>query len=70
MFAARMATREDIDIALGNPWLPDKPPDLTQCYASDLQVRQSNKEAMPSEYAHLWEDSRLGECHGLLDAGT
>ena len=69
-FATRLVTREDIDNTLKDQLPPYKPPDLPQCYASDLKVPRSHKEAMRSEYAHLWEDSSGREFYGLLDAGT
>ena len=56
-FATRLATREDIDNTLGDQRPLYKPPNLPQCYASDLKVPRSHKEDMRSEYAHLWEDS-------------
>ena len=68
--AAMLATREDIDAALDDQRPPYKPPDLPQCYASDLKVPGSHREAMRSEYAHLWVDSTGREFYGLLDAGT
>ena len=51
--ATRLAAREDIDNTLRDQRPPYKPPDLPQCYASDLKVRRSHKEAMRSEYAYL-----------------
>lgn len=55
--AAMLATREDIDTMLGGQRPPYKLPDFPCCYASDLKVPKSHKEAMLSENAHLWEDS-------------
>ena len=69
-FAVVLANREGIDPTLGGQRPPYKPPDLPHCYASDLKVPRSHKEAMRSEHAHLWEDSTARELYGLLDAGT
>ena len=69
-FAVVLANREGIDTTLGGQRPPYKPPDLPHCYASDLKVPRSHKEAMRSEHAHLWEDSTARELYGLLDAGT
>ena len=56
-FATRLATREDTENTRRDQRPPYLPPDFQQCYASDLKVPRSLKEAMRSEYAHLWEDS-------------
>lgn len=69
-FATRSATREYIDNTLRNQRPHYKPPGLPQCYASDLQVPRSHKEAMRSDYTHLWEDPMRHEFRGLQDAGT
>ena len=69
-FATWLATQEDIENTLGDQRPPCKPPSLPQSYASDLKVPRSHKEAMGSEYAHLWEESTGPEFYGLLDAGT
>ena len=68
--AAMLATREDIEVTLGDQRPPYKPPDLPQCYDSDLKVPRSHKEAMRSEHTHLWMDSAGREFYGLLDART
>ena len=68
--AAMLPTREDIDATLGDQRPPYTPPDLPHCYASDLKVPRSHKEATRSEHAHLWKDSAGREFYGLLDAGT
>ena len=68
--AAMLATREDIQVTLGDQRPPYKPPDLPHCCASDLTVPRSHKEAMRSEHAHLWKDSAGREFYGLPDAGT
>ena len=67
---ALLATREDIDATLDDQRPPYKPSDLLHCYASDLKVPRSHKEAMRSEQVHLWKDSAGWEFYGLLDAGT
>ena len=69
-FAAMLATREDIDATLNDQRPPHRPPDLPHCYASDLKVPKSHKEAIRSKHAHLWRDSTGREFYGLLDAGT
>ena len=69
-FAAMLATREDIDVSLDDQRPPHSPPDLPHCYASDLKVPKSHKEAMRSGHAHLWGDSTGLEFYGLLDTGT
>ena len=69
-FAAMLATRGDIDAALDDERPPHKPPDLPQCYASDLRVPRSYQEATRSEHANLWKDATGREFYGLLDAGT
>ena len=56
-FATRLSTREGIDTTLRDQRPPFKPLDWPQCYASDLKVPRSHKEAMRSGYVHLWEDS-------------
>ena len=66
-FAAMLARREDIDNAMNDQRPPDKQHDLPQCYASDLKVPRSYKEAVRSEYSHPWTDARAT---GLIDAGT
>ena len=67
---ATLANRKDIDSTLGNRWPPYKLSDLPHCYASDLKVPGSQKEAMRSEHAHSRKDSAGREFHELLDAGT
>ncbi|CAB1115707.1 unnamed protein product [Ectocarpus sp. CCAP 1310/34] len=65
-FAAKFATREDVDAALRAERPPDKMPDLPHCLASDLRVPKTFKEAMRSQ--HLWDDAVGREFFGLLDA--
>ena len=69
VLATMFATRESVYATLRNQRLPDKRPDLPHCCASNLQVPQSYKEAMSSEYSELWEDLVAREFCGLLDAG-
>ena len=68
--ATMFATREGVDAALRDQRPPDRRPDLPHCYASDLRVPRSYKEAIESEHGELWEDSVAREFSGLLDAGT
>ena len=68
--AAMLATRENIEETLGDQRPPYKPPYLPHCYASDIKVPRSHKEAMRSEHVHLWKDSVGRQFYGLLDAGT
>ena len=65
-----LATREEIDDSPNNQLPPHKPPDLKYCYASDLRIPWSYREAMRSDHAHLWEDSTGRRFYVLLDAGT
>ena len=69
-YAAMVAALQEIDAVLDDQRPPHKPPDLPHCYASDLKVPRSYREAMRSEHAHLWEDSTGREIYGLVDAGT
>ena len=68
--AGLLATRNDINVALDDQRPPHEPPDLSHCYAGDRKVPKNYNEAMRSEFAHHWEDSRRREYRGLLDAGT
>ena len=70
VLATMFVTRESVQATLRDQRLPDKHPDLPHCYASDLRVPQSYKEAMSSEYSELWEDLVARKVCGLLDAGT
>ena len=70
--AALLATREDIDATLDGQRPPYKPPGSPHCYASDLKVPRSHKEAVRTEHAHLWKDLAGGgftDCwmRGLLE---
>ena len=49
---------------------PYKSPGMPKCYASDLHVPRSHKEAMRCEHALFWGYSTGREVYGLLDAGT
>ena len=55
VFAAMLATWGDIDADLHDQRPPHKPPDLPQCYASDLRVPRSYQEAIQSEHAQSME---------------
>ena len=68
-FATRSASREGVDITLGDRQPPYNPPDLPHC-ASDPKVPRGHKDAMRSEYAHLREDPTGREFYRLLDAET
>ena len=69
-FAAKFATREDVDAALRAERPPDKMPDLPHCMASDLREPKTFNEAMRSPHSELWDDAVGREFFGLLDAGT
>ena len=70
VFAAMLATWGDIDADLHDQRPPHKPPDLPQCYASDLRVPRSYQEAIQSEHAQPMEGFDGTEFYGLLGAGT
>lgn len=67
---ARLAQREDINNAIRECRPPEARPELPLCYARDLRVPKTFREAMNSEYSNLWEDSMQREYFGLLDGGT
>ena len=51
--AVMLATREDIEVTLGDQRPPYNPRDLPHSYVSDLNGPRSLKKAMRSEHAHL-----------------
>ncbi|CAB1102712.1 unnamed protein product [Ectocarpus sp. CCAP 1310/34] len=56
-FAAKFATREDVDAALRAERPPDKVPDLPHCMAGDLREPKTFNEAMRSPHSELWGDA-------------
>ena len=68
--ATLLASREDIDRAMRDLNPPEVAPDLPHCYANDLRVPKTYREAVSSEYADLWIDSVEREFRGLMEAGT
>ena len=70
LFAAMLATREEIDAALDDQRPPDNPPDLPHRYASELKVPGSHREAMRSEHALTYGTIlRGGTCMGFWMRG-
>ena len=65
-----LASRDDIDMTLREMNPPEVAPDLPQCYASDLRVPKTYREAVSSEHGNLWIDSVSREFRGLMEAGT
>ncbi|CAB1101212.1 unnamed protein product [Ectocarpus sp. CCAP 1310/34] len=68
--ATLLASREDIDRAMRDLDPPEVAPDLPQCYASDLRVPKTYREAVSSQHADLWIHSVEKEFRGLMEAGT
>lgn len=64
-----LAARKGIDATLGDQCPPYRSPALPCCYASDIKVSKSRKEAMQSVHAHIWERSMGWEFYGLLEVG-
>ncbi|CAB1117620.1 unnamed protein product [Ectocarpus sp. CCAP 1310/34] len=60
--ATLLASREDIDRAMMDIDPPEVAPDLPQCYASDLRVPKTDREAVSSQHADLWIHSVEKEC--------
>ncbi|CAB1097277.1 unnamed protein product [Ectocarpus sp. CCAP 1310/34] len=65
-----LASREDIDRTMRDSNPPEVAPDMSYCYANDLRVPNTYREAVSSEYADLWVDSVEREFRGLMEAGT
>ncbi|CAB1112502.1 unnamed protein product [Ectocarpus sp. CCAP 1310/34] len=66
--ATLLASREDIDRAMMDLDPPEVAPDLPQCYASDLRVPKTYREAVSSQHADLWIHSVEKEFRGLMEA--
>lgn len=62
LLVAMLATREDIDSTIHNERPPEKRLDMPHCYARDIKVPKSYREARGTENARLWEDSMQSEC--------
>ena len=68
--AVRLARTEEIESALDDEQPPEERPEIPQCFATDFRVPKTYRDAMRSDYAHLWQDAVQREFFGILKSGV